>query len=129
MSEKEKVWFGLYYDEACTRMLPQEFVDGRLAWVLDFGHLDAGEEKTSEFYIRNVSETPIEDLRVSFVPPMVEGVSAEIVTEDFVPEVGPDGVHRVKVRWAASSIVVAGRCHGVVNIFAMALEETRRYRE
>ena len=125
----EKLWFGLYYDEACTNMLPREVVDGRNAWILDFGRLDAGESKSSEFYVKNLSDTTIEELRVGFVPPMVEGVSASVVSEDFVPEVRSDGVHRVEVLWKADKLVMAGRCYGVLTISAMAIEETIRYRE
>ena len=128
MSE-DKVYLGLYYDEATSIPLPQQSVDGKLAWILDFGRLDAGDDKTSEFYIKNISEDLVEDLTVDLVPPMVEGVSASVVSEDFVPEVRSDGVHRVEVLWKADKLVMAGRCYGVLTISAMAIEETIRYRE
>ena len=124
-----KIYLGLYYDEATSVPLPQQAVDGKLAWVLDFGRLDAGEDKTSEFYIKNISEDTVEDLTVDLVPPMVEGVSAQIVSGRSVSEVKSSDVHRVEIRWAASDYVVAGRCQGVLTISAMVLEESRRYRE
>ncbi len=128
MSE-DRVYLGLYYDEAASTPLPQQAVDGKLAWVLDFGRLDAGDNKTSEFFIKNISVDTVEDLVVDLVPPMVEGVSAQIAVGRSVSAIESNGVHRVEIRWAASDYVVAGRCQGVLTISAMVLEESRRYRE
>ena len=129
MSKLEENPVALYYDEECSRLIPQRAVDGETMWVLNFGRVDAGSAKISSFYVKNLSEGMVEDLEVKVTPPEKAGVEVEMFSEGYTEALGPGAVHEVQLKWIASDDVKAGECRGSILIKGMLTIETLYYPE
>ena len=131
MSENTGIAF--YYDEPCTQMMQQGVVKGRPVWIIDFGRIDAGKQKEGTFYMRNVSNSIIEDVNVdvssaleNFDGKPVAGVKAELVSNSHLSQFVPDESEMIVVRWTADSQMRASRCRGYVSVRGHLLEEGYR---
>lgn len=83
-------------------MIKQQVLDGEVVWPLDLGRLDAGQSKTSFFYVKNIGGELIEDFEVEVEPLDREGVFAEVVKGSFRPRFGSGDVQVVEVKVTAS---------------------------
>jgi len=126
MSEEKPV-LGLYYDERCEQMLGKKVVDGAPRWLINFGRLDAGKSKVDRFYVKNLTQSTIEDLEVVIESLSEVGVTAEVVSQKVVAELGPDGVHAVDVRWSAPLGQKAALCSGPLLLKGLLVEKEYRY--
>ncbi len=99
---------GLYLDKELKHPVRQREVDGKNTWVLDFGRLDAGEQKVFPLYIENQSQHAIEDLDVSvdILPYTKETV---IIIHDKPKRVEANAVHMVLVKWSTKEDSEVGR--------------------
>jgi len=117
---------GLYFDEGCTQMLGKRVVGDEALWLIDFGRVNAGESKTSGFYIKNISLNKVEGLEVSIEPASRDGVSAEVVAGGRFDELSPGASGIVEVRWTATSGVKAGSCRAPLSFSGVLVEEEHR---
>jgi len=110
MSQRSNI--GFYHDEDCRQLFGQKIVEGQAHWLIDFGRIDAGEEKTSCFYVRNLSEDIIEDLSIAVEPVDREGVLGKVVSNKYVARLEPGESRKVEVEWSATAGVKVGLCQG-----------------
>jgi len=129
MSRSDETPVALYYDEECTRLIPQRAVDGATVWVLNFGRVDAGSAKISSFYVKNLSEGVVEDLEVEVSPPEKAGVGVEMFSEGYTQALVSGAVHEVQLKWVAADDVRAGECRGSILIRGLLSVEELYYPE
>ena len=124
--EPEKIAFALYGDMDCTNMLPREARDGKVMWVVDFGRIDAGNEKTGEFYVRNIGNSLIDEIEIDVEKSKDKDVNVELLSQNLSPRMEPGDVFPVTIKWTVDSLSDAKRSHGYVTIKGMRLEEGYR---
>ena len=124
--EPEKIAFALYGDMDCTTMLPREFRDGKTMWVVDFGRIDAGNEKTGQFYVKNIGNSLIDEIEIDVEESKDRDVDIELLSQNLSPRMEPGDVFPVTIKWTVDSLADAKRSHGYVTIKGMRLEEGYR---
>ena len=129
MSDRVETPVALYFDEECTDLIPQRAVDGETMWVLDFGRVDAGTAKISNFYVRNLSDGVVEDLEISVSNPLKEGVKVEMMSHEYIAALVPGAIHEVQLKWTASEDVKFGECKGKISIEGKLTVDTLHYPE
>ena len=107
MSEKTRL--ALYYDESCTKLLPIKVIDGSPKWVTDFGRLDAGQTKNGFFYVKNVSEDTIHELKIEYIKDVVPDISSKIIEGEQRDQLKPGESYAVKTQWSATIDANAAR--------------------
>ena len=121
-------YIGLYADSGLETPLPRKWIDGEIAWFVNFGHLDAGHEKTYPLFLENQSMGLIEDLEITAYPVKTtdgdtkDGVEI-IVLKDKVARLESGAVHEFHVRWTISGGSKAGKCQAVFDIKGWITEE------
>ncbi len=116
-------YIGLYADKELTIPVSRKLVDDKWVWALDFGHLDAGEERTFAFFLENQSLGTIHDLEINVITiKEKKGVHVEVY-RDRVSRLGVTDVHEFHVYWEVSEDVRAGRCWVNLEIKGMITEE------
>lgn len=113
---------GLYADKELTKPISHRMVGDNLTWVLNFGHIDAGQEREFPFFIENQSLGAIEDLEIKLAPIERDDVSVT-VTGGKVARLPADAVHMFIVGWQVPQNVRAGRCRANLSITGMITEE------
>ncbi|NIT62011.1 MAG: hypothetical protein GWN00_39195, partial [Aliifodinibius sp.] len=108
-------------DLACLQSIPRKAVQvGEttvMAWVLDFGFLDIGKEKTSHFFIRNETVDLIADLGIRVNPPSKPEVDVRLVSPSTIEWFPIEQPHEVIIHWRATDPTVkAGRCRALISI-------------
>ena len=83
--EPNKIAFALYGDKDCVNMLPREARDGKIMWVVDFGRIDAGHEKTGQFYVKNIGGSLIDEIEVSVEESKDKDVDIELLSQNTSP--------------------------------------------
>ena len=116
-------YIGLYADKELTIPVPRKMVDDKRMWALDFGHLDAGEDRTFAFFLENQSLGTIHDLEINVITiKEKKGVHVEVYRGS-VSRLGVTGIHEFYVHWTISEDVRAGRCWANLEIKGMITEE------
>lgn len=113
---------GLFADRELTKPIKQRLVNDKLTWVLNFGHIDAGQERDFPFFIENQTLGDIEDLEVRLAPIERDDVIVR-VTGDKVSRLSATEVHKFVVGWYVPSNARAGRCRANLSIKGMITEE------
>lgn len=122
----EKTVFCLYGDMECLNMLSRESRDGQIMWVVDFGRVDAGHEKTGQFYVKNIGNSLIDEIEVDVEESKDEDVNIELLSQRIRQRMEPDEVFPVTIKWTVNPLADAKRSHGYVTIKGMRLEEGYR---
>ena len=121
-------YIGLYADSDLETPLPRKWIDGGIAWFVNFGHLDAGHEKTYALFLENQSMGLIEDLEITAYPVKTtdgdtkDGVEI-IVLKNEVARLESGEVHEFSVRWTISKESKAGKCQVAFDIKGWIIEE------
>ena len=113
---------GLFADKELKNSILQQLVNDKLTWVLNFGHIDAGQQRDFTFFIENQSIGVIEDLEIKLAPISRDDVFVT-VTGSKVQRLPVDGVHMFVVGWSVPEDVRAGRCQANLSITGMITEE------
>jgi len=113
---------GLFADKELMKPVPQRLVNDKLTWVLNFGHIDAGEEREFPFFIENQTLGVIEDLEIKIIPIERDDVSVT-VTGGKVARLPATEVRMFIVSWRVSQDARAGRCRANLSIKGMITEE------
>lgn len=106
---------GLYLDGGLTHPLQQRTVDGKNVWVMDFGRLDAGEDKTFRVYVENQGIYAIEELKITVEPINRDGVDV-FLGDEYVKRLESSGVHPFTVGWKVKEDAKLGRCQANITI-------------
>jgi len=112
---------GLYADKELKKPITQKLVNDKLTWVLNFGHIDAGQERDFPFFIENQSLGDIEDLEIKLSTDRDDVFVT--VTGDKVSRLPVDEVHMFVVGWSVPLEAKAGRCRANLSIKGMITEE------
>lgn len=121
-------YIGLYADKNLETPLPRKWIDGEIAWYVNFGHLDAGHEKTYSLFVENQSRGLIEDLEITAYPvktpdgDIKDAVEIMVLKGD-VARLESGAVHEFHVRWTVSSESKAGKCQVGFGIKGWITEE------
>jgi len=113
---------GLFADKELKEPIRRILVNDKLTWVLNFGHIDAGQERDFTFFIENQSLGAIEDLEIKLSPIDRDDVFVT-VTGSKVSRLPVNGVHMFVVGWNVPLNVRAGRCQANLSIKGMITEE------
>lgn len=113
---------GLYADKELKRPIQQRLVNDKLTWVLNFGHIDAGQERDFPFFIENQSLGAIEELEIKLAPIGRDDISVS-VTGSKVFRLPADEIHMFTVKWRVPQNAKAGRCRANLSIKGMITEE------
>ena len=124
--DPEKIAFALYGDMECTRLLPRESKDGKTTWVVDFGRIDAGHEKTGQFYVKNIGNSLIDEVEVNVEPSKDKDVEVSLLSQNISPRMEPGDIFPVTIKWTVDILSDAKRSEGYVTIKGMRLEEGYR---
>jgi len=122
----EKTVFCLYGDMECLNMLSRESRDGQIMWVVDFGRVDVGHEKTGQFYVKNIGNSLIDEIEVRVEESKDKDVDIELLSQNTSPRMEPGDVFPVTIKWTVDSLADAKRSQGYVIIKGMRLEEGYR---
>lgn len=112
----------LFIDEECSIGLDHRIHEGKFMWEMNFGSIDAAEDKTYLIYLKNMTPGDIEDLAVEITTADKEGVEASIV-ETLQSELQVGEVIPVEIKWSASPKVRAGTCRAGLEISCMLTAE------
>jgi len=112
---------GLFADKALEKPISQRLVNDKLTWVLNFGHIDAGQERDFPFFIENQSLGAIEDLEIKLSTDRDDIFVT--VTGDKVSRLPVRGIHMFVVGWSVPKDAKAGRCRANLSIKGMITEE------
>ncbi len=113
---------GLFADKELKQAISQRLVNDKLTWVLNFGHIDAGQQQDFTFFIENQSLGAIEDLEIKLTPIDRDDVFVT-VTGSKVHRLPVDGIHMFVVGWSVSEDARAGQCRANLSIKGMITEE------
>jgi len=119
---------GLYADNDLKTPLPRKWIGEEIAWYVNFGHLDAGHEKTYAFFLENQSDGLIEDLEITVYPAKtIDGDTKDgveiMVLDNRVARLESGAVHEFHVRWTISKGSKAGKCQVAFGIKGWITEE------
>jgi len=113
---------GLYADKELKKPIAQRLANDKLTWVLNFGHIDAGQQRDFTFFIENRSVGAIEDLEIKLTPIKRDDIFVT-VTGGKVSRLPADGVHMFVIGWSVPEEAKAGRCRANLSIKGMITEE------
>ncbi len=121
-------YIGLYADRDFKTPLPRKWIEGEIAWYVNFGHLDAGHEKTYALFLENQSDGLIEDLEITAYPvKTTDGVTKTgveiMVLDGSAARLESGAVHEFHVRWTISKESKAGKCQVAFDIKGWITEE------
>jgi len=112
---------GLFADKELKQPIYQRLVNDKLTWVLNFGHIDAGQERDFTFFIENQSLGVIEELEIKLSTDRDDVFIT--VTGDKVSRLSVRGIHMFVVGWSVPQNARAGRCRANLSIKGMITEE------
>jgi len=124
--ESMKQAFALYSDMACTKMFTREVRDGKTMWVVDFGRVDAGNEKTGTIYVKNIGASLIDEVEVDIAKSTDKDVEITLVSFTTRQRLESDDVFPVTVQWKVAELSDAKKCEGFITVKGMQLEEGYR---
>ena len=124
--ESKKQAFALYSDMACTKMFTREVRDGKIRWIVDFGRIDAGNEKTGTIYVKNIGSSLIDEVEVDVAKSTDKDVEITLVSFTTRQRLEPEDVFPVTVQWRVAELSDAKRSEGFITVKGMQLEEGYR---
>jgi uncharacterized membrane protein len=113
--------FGLFLDKGLTHPLQKTMAGDKLVWIMDFGRLDAGEDKTFPVYLENQGAYAIEDLKVTIEPVNREGVET-FISNGSAKRISIGEVHTFTVGWKVGKDAKLGRCTAHIGITGYVTE-------